>query len=110
MINKLDVSQPKTLESGDTWEFDKETGIVNYNFVKGHFIRFDVELEPRVHTFRIQDFTVNTLYNGDFRFQLRDPDIEYIHITNVPKKGHFTFDLTSYGDVDTFQIYFYREA
>src|SRR5699024_9894846 len=63
MINKLDMSQPQLLEPGDTWKFDKETGIVNYNFVKGHFVRFDIELEPRVYTFRIQDFTVNTLYN-----------------------------------------------
>jgi len=110
MINKLDVSQPKLLESGDTWEFDSKTGIVNYNFVKGHFIRFDLELEPRVYTFRIQDFTVNTVYNGDFRFQLRDPNGVYIHLENVHKKGHYTFDLTSYGDADTFQIYFYREA
>ena len=100
MINKLDVSQPELLESGDTWEFDKKTGIVNYNFVKGHFIAFDVELEPRVHTFRIEDFTDNTVYDGDFRFQVRDSNREYIHLTNVPKKGHYTFDLSSYEGVE----------
>ena len=110
MINKLDVSQPEMLESGDTWEFNKKTGIVNYNFVKGHFVGFDVELEPRVHTFRIEDFTDNSNYNGDFRFQLRDSNREYIHVTNVPKKGHYTFDLTSYEGVKKYKIHFYREA
>ena len=110
MINKLDVSQPQLLESGDTWEFDKETGIVNYNFVKGHFISFDVELEPRVHTFRIEDFTDNTVYDGDFRFQVRDSNREYIHLTNVPKKVYYTFDLTSYEGVEKYKIHFYREA
>lgn len=110
MINKLDVSQPQLLESGDTWEFDKKTGIVNYNFVKGHFIAFDVELEPRVHTFRIEDFTDNANYDGDFRFQVRDSNREYIHLTNVPKKGYYTFDLTSYEGVEKYKIHFYREA
>ena len=110
MINKLDVSQPEMLESGDTWEFDKETGIVNYNFATSHFISFSVELEPRVHTFRIEDFTVGSMYDGNFRFQVRDSNNKYIHLTNVSKKGYYTFDLTSYETVDTFRIYFYREA
>lgn len=109
MINKLDVSQPEMLESGDTWEFDSKTGIVNHNFSEGHFIAFDVELEPKVHTFRIEDFTVGSMYDGNFRFQVRDSNNEYIHITNVPKKGHYTFDLTSYETVGKFRIYFYRE-
>ena len=110
MINKLDVSQPEMLESGDTWEFDVKTGIVNYNFATSHFISFSVELEPRVHTFRIEDFTVGSMYDGNFRFQVRDSNNKYIHLTNVSKKGHYTFDLTSYETVDTFRIYFYREA
>ena len=110
MINKLDVSQPELLKPEDTWEFDKETGVVKYNFATSHFIAFDVELEPRVHTFRIEDFTDNTIYNGDFRFQLRDSNYEYIHITNVSKKGYYTFDLTSYGTTQTFKIFLYREA
>lgn len=110
VVNLLDVTEPENLQSGNTWEFDEETGVVNYNFTTGQFIYFEVELEPRVHTFRIQDFTVNTLYNGDFRFQLRDSDREYIHITNVSKKGRYNFDLTSYGTTQTFEVYFYREA
>lgn len=110
MINKLDVSQPQLLESGDTWEFDVKTGIVNYNFETSHFISFSVELEPRVHTFRIEDFTVGSMYDGNFRFQVRDSNNKYIHLTNVSKKGRYTFDLTSYETVDTFRIYFYREA
>ena len=110
IINKLDVTEPVSIQSGNTWEFDEETGIVYYNFTTGQFISFNVKLEPRVHTFRIEDFTVNTGFSGNFRFQLRDSNREYIHIENIPKKGHYTFDLTSYGVVDTFQIYLYREA
>ena len=83
---------------------------MNYNFSEGHFISFVVELEPKVHTFRIEDFTVDTIYNGMFRFQVQDSKKEFIYTTSVNKKGHFTFDLTSYEDTDTFKVFFYREA
>lgn len=110
VLNKLDMTKPKRLSSEDTWEFDVETGVVNYNLATDKFMSFDVELEPKIHTFRIEDFTVNTNYSGEFRFQLRDSNRDYIHVTNVPKKGHYTFDLSSYGSVDEYEVYFYREA